>query len=65
MENSQDSKWENFYDKHVERVKSVEYGDLYGELMTWYQELNKENSIMAAVMTTIIKQEIQRRLAAL
>jgi len=50
---------------HAERVKAVAYGDLYGELMTWYQELHKENGIMAAVMTSIIKLEIARRKAAL
>ena len=64
-DNKQPTMFDGFWDMHAERVKSVDYGDLYGELMTWYKELHKENGILAAVMTSIIKQEIARRKAAL
>lgn len=64
-ENAQPTMFDNFWDMHAERVKSVAYGDLYGELMTWYKDLHKDNSVQAAVMTSIIKLEIARRLAAL
>ena len=64
-ENAQPTMFDGYWDMHAERVKSVEYGDLYGELMTWYKELHVENGIQAALMTSIIKLEIARRKAAL
>ena len=64
-ENQQPSGFDSFWDIQAERLQSVEYGDLYGELMTWYRDLHKDNSIQAAVMTSIIKLEIARRLATL